>query len=90
MLLQILRTFEALSAEVALVRLQWNMNTNVRRDVIALDRGGPAHIPPTGQIQVVGALAPYMALAYMVIECLGRFTALRALVPLAGKVIIAG
>lgn len=50
MLLQILRTLEGLAAEVALVWLQWDVNTDVRGDVITLDSGGSALVPSTGQV----------------------------------------
>lgn len=65
MLLQVLRTLEGLATEVALVRLQGDMDTNVRRDVVALDRGGTAGTPLTSQVQVVGALAADMALTHV-------------------------
>lgn len=41
-LLEILGTLERLAAEVALMRLKGNVNTDVRRDVVPLDSGGPA------------------------------------------------
>ena len=67
MLLQILGTLEGLAAEVALVRLQWDVNTDVRSDVVTLDRGGAAVTPLAGQVEVVGALAADMALTDMVL-----------------------
>jgi hypothetical protein len=62
-LLQILRTLEGLATEVALVRLQWDVDTNVRGDVITLDGGGPALVPTTGEVEVVCALATNVLLA---------------------------
>ena len=56
MLLEILRALEGLSAEVALVWLQRNVNTNVRGDVVTLDSCGTARVPLAGQVEVVGAL----------------------------------
>ena len=52
-LLQILWSLESLSTEITLVRLQWNVNTNVRGDVITLNSGGTTSVPTTGQIEVV-------------------------------------
>lgn len=90
MLLQILGTLEALATEVALVRLERNMDTNVRRDVVALDGGCAAIVPAAGQVQIVSALATDMALANVVIEGLGRLAALGTFVPLASEVVVAG
>jgi hypothetical protein len=67
-LLEILRTLESLAAEVALMRLQRDVNANVRSDVITLDRGGAAVAPLAGQIQVVGALATDMALTNVILS----------------------
>jgi hypothetical protein len=67
-LLEILRTLESLAAEVALVRLQRDVNANVRSDVITLDRSGAAVAPLAGQVQVVGALATDVALADVVLS----------------------
>ena len=41
-LLEILRTLERLAAELTLVRLQRNVDTNVRGNVVSLDGGGSA------------------------------------------------
>jgi hypothetical protein len=67
-LLQILRTLECLAAEVALMRLQRNVNTNVRSNVISLDCGGAAVAPLAGQVQVVGALAANVTLTNVVLH----------------------
>jgi hypothetical protein len=67
MLLQVLGAFKRLLAEVAFMRLQWDMNTNVRRDVITFHSSSVASTPSTGQVEVVCALAPNMALTYMVL-----------------------
>jgi hypothetical protein len=66
--LQILRTFEGLSTEVTFVRLQGDVNSNVGCDVVALDGGGPARVPPTGEVEVVGALSSNMFLANVLLE----------------------
>lgn len=65
MLLEVLRSLEGLSTEVTLVRLQGDMNSNVRRDVISLDRCRTAITPGAGQVQVVSAFATDMAFADM-------------------------
>ena len=67
-LLQILGSLECLTTEVAFVRLQGHVNTNVRCDVITLDSGGTAVTPLASKIQVVRALAPNMALTNMVLR----------------------
>lgn len=42
MLLQILGPLEGLSTEITFVRLQWDMDSDMGRDMIALDGGGTA------------------------------------------------
>lgn len=49
-LLEILGTLESLAAEVALMRLQGHMNTDVRSDVVPLDGGSAAVTPLAGQV----------------------------------------
>ena len=66
-LLQILGSLECLTTEVAFVRLQGHVNTNVRCNVITLYRGSSAVAPLAGQIQVVGALATNMAFTDVVL-----------------------
>ena len=66
-LLQILRALESLSTKVALVRLQWHVNTDVRCDVIALYSGSTAISPLASQVQVVGTFATNMALTNVVL-----------------------
>lgn len=66
-LLQILRSLEGLATEVALVRLQGNVNTNMRRDVVTLHSRSSAVAPLTCQVQVVGALAANMTLTDVVL-----------------------
>lgn len=67
MLLEILRTLEGLSTEVTLVWLQGNVNTNVRGDVVALDRCGAARVPLASQVEVVGALPADVPLTNVVL-----------------------
>lgn len=66
-LLQILRALESLATEVALMWLQGHVNTDVRSNVITLDRGGAAVAPLAGQVQVVGALATNMTFTDVVL-----------------------
>ena len=66
-LFEILGTFESFTAEVALVRLQRNVDTDVRGDVVPLDSGGAAIAPLAGKVQVVSALATDMALANVIL-----------------------
>lgn len=67
-LLQILRPLERLATEITLVRLERHMHADVRRDVVALDRGRAALIPLARQVEVVCALAANMALADVVLR----------------------
>ena len=62
MLLQVLRSLERLPAEVTPVWLEWNVDPDVRSDVIPFDSGGTATAPLTLQIEVVCALASNMAI----------------------------
>ena len=66
-LLEILRALEGLAAEVALVRLQRHVNTDVRGNVVTLDGCGAAVTPLARQIQVVGALAANVTLTNVVL-----------------------
>jgi hypothetical protein len=68
MFLQILGTLECLSAEVTFVGLQWDMDADMRSDVVTLDSGGAAGVPSTGQVQVVSALSSHMLLTDMVLS----------------------
>lgn len=68
MLLQVLRAFESLSTEVALVRLQRDVDADVRGDVVTLDSRRAAVAPLTGQVQVVGAFATDVTLTNMILE----------------------
>jgi hypothetical protein len=72
MLLQVLRALEGLATEVAFVRLEWHVYSNVRGNVISLDCCRTAVAPLTGQIQIVGTFAANMALTDMVLEVVVR------------------
>jgi hypothetical protein len=54
MFLQILWSLECLAAELALVRLQGDVDSDVGGDVVTFDRGGTALAPGAGQVEVVG------------------------------------
>ena len=68
-LLQVLRALEGLAAKVALVRLERDVHADVRGDVVSLDGRRPAVAPLAGEVEIVGALAPDMALAHVVLRC---------------------
>ena len=68
MLLEILRTLEGLTAEITLVRLQRNVDANMRSDVIALHSRCTAVAPLACQVEVVGALTTNMTLTNMVLR----------------------
>jgi hypothetical protein len=69
-LLEILWAFKCFAAEVALMRLQWHVNTDVRGDMVSLNCGGAAVAPLAGQVQVVGAFATNVTLTNVVLrEC---------------------
>ena len=66
-LLQVLGALERFAAEVALMRLQRNVNADVGRDVVTLDSCGATRVPLAGEVQVVGALPANMLLTKMVL-----------------------
>jgi hypothetical protein len=88
MLLQVLRTLKRLATELTLVRLQGNVNTNVRGYVITLDSGSSAWVPLASQVKVVCALATNMALTDVLVESLRSRELLVTSVPSADKVVI--
>lgn len=65
--LQILRTLECLATEIALVRLQGHMDSDVRGDVVTLDGGSTAVAPLASEVQVVCALTSNMALTDVIL-----------------------
>lgn len=68
MLLQVLRTFEGLAAEVATMRLQWHMNANVRGNVVTFDDRDVAVGPSAFQVEVVGAFATDVDLTHVILS----------------------
>lgn len=68
MLLQILRTLESLATELATMRFQGNMDSNVRSDMIALDNLNAAVRPRALQVEIVSAFAANVFVAYVILE----------------------
>lgn len=68
MLLQVLGTLERLATEIASMRLQRNVDADVRGDVVAFDDGNLAVGPTTGQVEVIGTLATDMPLANVILR----------------------
>jgi hypothetical protein len=64
-LLQILWALECLATELAFVRLQGNMDSNMGGNVITFNCGGAALTPCAGEVEVVGRLATNMAFTNM-------------------------
>lgn len=67
-LLQILRSLKSLAAEIAFMRLQRDMDANMRRDMVALHRRCPAVAPLASEIQVVCALSANMPLTNVILR----------------------
>lgn len=61
-LLQVLGPLEGLATKFTLVRLQRDVDANVRGNMVALDGRCVASAPLASQVQVIGALAANMAL----------------------------
>lgn len=89
-LLQILRTLESLSTEVTFVRLEWDVDSDVRSDMVTLYGSSAALIPTTGEVKVICAFATDMLLANVFKESLGGRASLGALIPLTGQVVVGG
>lgn len=70
-LLEILRALEGFLAEVTFVRLEGNVNADMRGDVVALDRRGATGTPLAGQVEVVCAFAADMAFADVILQAGG-------------------
>ena len=67
-LLQVLRSFESFAAKVTFVRLERNVNTNMRSDMIALHGGCSAVAPLTRQVEIICALAANMPVTNMILN----------------------
>lgn len=83
MLLKVLRPLEGLPTELASMRLQRHVNTDVRGDVIALYNSNSTVTPSACQIEVIGTLTANMAFADMVVELLSVGGTLATSNPLA-------
>lgn len=68
MLLQILRSFERFTTELAFVRLQGDMDSDMRGYVIAFDGRCPACTPLASEVEVICALATNMTLADVILH----------------------
>ena len=68
MLLQVLRTLESLPTEIAFVGFEWYMHSDVGGYVVTLDSRSTTIAPLASQVQVIGALAPDMSLADVVLR----------------------
>lgn len=68
MLLQILGALKRLATKITSVRFQGYMDPNVGRNVVPLDHRNVTVRPPTLEVQIIGALAPNMALANVVLQ----------------------
>ena len=67
MFLKILWAFEGFATKFAAMRLQWNMDADMRRDVVAFDDLNAAGSPRTLQIEIVGALATDVVFANVIL-----------------------
>ena len=67
MLLEILRTLEGLPAKMTSMRLQRNVNTNVRSDMVTFYRDRAASAPCADESEVVGRLATDVMFADMIL-----------------------
>ena len=63
MFLQILRSLESFSAELALVWLQWDMDSNMGCDMITFDSCCSTLSPCAGQVEIVCRLSTDMSFA---------------------------
>lgn len=65
MLLQVLWTFERFPTKVAFVWFQGYVDSDVRGDMVALDRGCMTAAPLTGQVEIIGTLPSNVTLTDM-------------------------
>ena len=76
MFLEVLRALESLAAEFAPVRLQGNMDPDVRGDVVAFDHCNVAVTPCALQVEVICAFASDVSVAdvLLLMSALGHTT----------------
>lgn len=67
MFLKILWSLKGLATELALVRLERNMNSDVRGDVVALDGCCSALTPCACQVEVVGRFSTDVSFTYVLL-----------------------
>ena len=67
MFLEILWTLEGLAAELAAMRFQWDVDTDVGGDVVAFDDLDATCSPRALQVEVVGALAADVTFADVIL-----------------------
>jgi hypothetical protein len=67
-LLKILGSLKRLATEVAFVRLERDVNADMRRDMVAFHSGCPAVSPLAGQVEVVGALSTNVTLTNVILQ----------------------
>lgn len=65
MFLEILRSLEGLATKLALVRFQWDVDSDMRGDVVSLNGCGSTLAPGACEVKVVGGLATDVSFAYM-------------------------
>lgn len=73
MFLQILWSLEGFATEFTLVRLERDVDSNMRCDVVALDGGSSALTPCACQVEVVGRLSADVSFAYMLLSSMVSF-----------------
>lgn len=83
--LEVLRAFEGLFADLANMRFQRGVNSEMASDVIALCTRRVAVFPLASETKVVGALSADVLVAEMVVEQLGIVECGGAVEPLARK-----
>ena len=80
-LLEILWTLEGLAADIAVVRLEWGVDTNVGGDVVTLSTANIAAFPLASEAKVVGRLATDVVVAKMLVDNLGIIKDLSTVIP---------
>ena len=68
MFLKVLRAFEGLATKLTSVGLQRYVDPDVRRNVVTFDHLNVAVGPCTLQVEIVGALAPDVLIAHMILD----------------------
>ncbi len=82
-LLEVLRSLEALLADLADVRLERGMYAEMGGDVVTLRAGGTAVLPVASEAEIVGGFATDVVVAEVVVEYLGVGEGTIAVAPFA-------